>query len=275
MKQIFIQGLLLAILALGLNHQALAHVSYTDITNLGSAGLTDSSYTTYGWNQGQIQPGPSVPAENVATALNPPYYAGALATTDDLVWYSFSLTSAEDITLKITNAGIPAASNPLATIGFSLYSGTFVNQSFDVTGVNGYTTVTPDTPASQNTAGVTPDERGLVNTAGSFSLTTASGTLATKMANERTINYITSTTDGGTGTAQLVNYLLGPGTYSVLAGGNSAWNIDQDGVANSSATVTFSAVPVSAVPVPAAFWLMGSALAGFGFFGQRKHRLAA
>ncbi|MDD2658557.1 MAG: hypothetical protein PHY54_02610 [Methylococcales bacterium] len=275
MKQIFIQGLLPAILALGLNHQALAHVDYTDITNLGSTGFTASGYTTYGWNQGQIQPGPSVPANNLDTAVAPPYFAGALASTDDVVWYKFTLTSPEDITLKITNSGIAAANNPLAAIGFSLYSGTVVSQSFDVTGINGYTTVTPNTPASQNTAGVYPDERGLVNTAGSFSLTTAAGTIAQRIANERTLNFITSATDGGTGTAQLVNYLLGPGDYSVVAGGNSAWNVDQEGLANSTATVMFSAVPVSAVPVPAAFWLMGSALAGFGFFGQRKHRLAA
>lgn len=274
MKQIFIKGLLLAILALGLNHQALAHVDYTDI-NGASAGITKSGYTTFGWNQGQIQPGPSVPASNLDTALNPPYYPGALATTDDVLWYKFTLTSPEEITLKFTNANIPAANNPLASLGFSLYSGLVVTQSYDVTGIDGYTTVNPNTPANLNTAGVYPDERGLVNTAASFSLTTASGTLAQRVANERTLNFITSATDGGTGTAQLVNYLLGPGDYSVVAGGNSAWSAAQEGFADSSATIMFSAVPVSAVPVPAAFWLMGSALAGFGFFGQRKHRLAA
>ena len=47
----------------------------------------------------------------------------------------------------------------------------------------------------------------------------------------------------------------------------------------SSDTMNFSVsgntITVSAVPVPAAVWLFGSALAGFGVFGRKKNGLTA
>jgi len=237
-------GLSAAILALGVNQQALAHVTYTNITNAGT--FLETGLTTYGWNQGQIQPSANPPAQ------------GALASTDDVNWYSFTLSQASDITLSISTVGIASSLNPLTSIGFSLYSNTFVSQSYDITPVPGLTTG--------------PGERGLVNTAASFTLTTASANVAYDISNERTISFITSQT--GTDTAALVNYLLGPGTYSVIAGGNDAYSLTQDGLANYTANVSFSAT-AAPVPVPAAFWLMGSVLAGLRLFGGRKNTLTA
>lgn len=90
----------------------------------------------------------------------------------------------------------------------------------------------------------------------------------------------------GTGES-LTLFNLAPGDYFIAAGGEAASTTLANGggtctayVANGCTaaalahfygTVTFSAVPVSAVPVPAAVWLFGSALAGMGFFGRRRN----
>jgi len=249
MKQIVIRGSLLAILALGVNHQALAHVGYTDFSGLAGGTETAYTFTNYGWNQGQVQLSANAPQ-------------GAKATTDDVGWYGFTLTEASDITLKFTNAGIVAGDAPLTALGFSLYSGQLWNNAYDITKLPDYSTAPGD------------GQRGLVNTAASFGMTTE-GNIANATAHIRNLTFLTSASDGGTGTASLVNYLLGPGTYSVIAGGNSLFTDLEDANAAWAGKISYSAVAPSAVPVPAAFWLMGSALAGFRFFGQRKNRLAA
>lgn len=242
MKQIFKRGMLLTFLGLGFNQSALAHVNYGNINAIGSAGIFDT-FTSYGWGQGQIQPGTNVPPQ------------GSLATTDDVNWYSFTLTQTSEITLKLTSSAL--AGTALAAPAFSIYSGLFVKSSYDVN---------PIIP-------LLSDERGLVNTAGSFALTTDSITLTQAQANLRTINFITSATGSGNGTAELVNYVLGPGSYSVIAGGNSPYTLNDDGYTNYGAVISYAAV--SAVPVPGAFGLMSSALAVFGFFGRRKYKIAA
>jgi len=228
MKPLFIRGLLLASLTLGVNQQALAHVHYTDITNLGAAGY-DDSFVSYGWQQGTTP---------------------ALATTDDVNWYSFTLTRASNISLSL--AKLPAEG--LTAPAFSLYGGLFVDQSYDVN---------PIIP-------LLPGQKGLVNTAASFSMTTDTNTLSIDTANVRKINFITSATDGGTGTAQLVNFNLGPGDYSVIAGGNSPYNVADDGLSIYAAKISFAASPVSSVPLPAGVWLFGSGLMGLLYSAKRK-----
>ncbi len=228
MKQFFIRGLLLAFLALGVNQQALAHVNYTDITALGSAGL-DSSFTSYGWQQGTTP---------------------ELATTDDVNWYSFTLSQASTVSLSL----VKDLFDGLAAPAFSLYSGVFVEDSYDVN---------PIIPLQ-------PGQTGLVNTAASFSMTTTSGNLALDQHNVRTLNFITSATDGGTGTALLVNFLLGPGSYSVIAGGNIPFTTADEGLSIYAAKVSFAATQVSAVPLPAGIWLFGSGLMGLLFSVKRK-----
>ena len=110
-------------------------------------------------------------------------------------------------------------------------------------------------------------QRGLVNTLGSFALTTDDSNAA---INVRTINYINSTTDAGTGIA-LLTAILQPGDYTIIAGGNNPWDPVNDNRANYNAQINFSS---SAVPVPSAVWLMGSVLAGFRLLGRRINRLA-
>ena len=238
MQQIFLRALLIAFLALGLNQTALAHVSYYDIsTSSAASGGYQDTFTTFGWAQGQIQP----------SSTSAP--GGALATTDDVNWYSFSLSQTSNVTITLQGfqdiAGDPALLNP----AFSLYSGQFVDQSFDVN---------PIIPLA-------PNERGLVNTAQSFTLTTDDANAA---ANLRTVDFLSSATAIGTGTAELVNFLLGPGDYTVIAGGNSP--LANDNGTTPSGIITFDASPV---PLPGAFWLMSSAFAGLGLFGRRKNSI--
>lgn len=228
MKQLFIRGLLLAILALGVNQQALAHVNYTDITTLGPAGL-DGSFVSYGWQQGATP---------------------ALATTDDVNWYSFTLSQASTVSLSL----VKDVFDGLAAPAFSLYSGLFVEDSYDVN---------PVIPLQ-------PGQNGLVNTAATFSMTTTSGNLTLDQQNVRTLNFIISAIDGSTGTAQLVNYILGPGSYSVIASGNSPYAAEDDGLSIYAAKISFAATPVSAVPLPAGVWLFGSGLIGLLYSAKRK-----
>jgi len=227
MKQLFKWGLLLAILTLGVNQQALAHVNYTDITSLGPAGL-GSSFVSYGWQQGTTP---------------------ELTTTDDVNWYSFTLTKESTVSLSL----VKDINGGLAAPAFSLYSGLFVEDSYDVNPIYLF---------------VVDHQRGLVNTAASFSMTTAGNTPeGTPEQNKRTINFITSATDGGTGTAQLVNFNLGPGDYSVIAGGNSLWTEADDGQSKYGAKISFATSPV---PLPAGVWLFGSGLTGLLFAAKRK-----
>ncbi len=217
--------MLLAILTLSVSQQTLAHVNYTDITTLGPAGL-ESSFVSYGWQQGTTP---------------------ALATTDDVNWYSFTLTKESTVSLSLVKDLIEG----LAAPAFSLYSGLFVEDSYDVN---------PVIP-------LLPGQTGLVNTAATFSMTTTSGNLALDQKNLRTLNFITSATDGGTGTAQLVNFLLGPGDYSIIAGGNSPYTAADDGLSIYGAKISFATSPV---PLPAGVWLFGSGLMGLLLSAKRK-----
>lgn len=235
MKQLFMRGFLLALLGLGATQQAYAHVAYTDITNVGAAGLNDA-FNSYGWAQGQVQPVSSAPQ-------------GALATTDDVNWYSFSLTAAAEITLTLTS--VNDGTNPaLAAPAFSLYSGVLVTDAWD-------DSIYAPLPAGQ---------RGAVNTAQSFGMTLQTDSTG---ADWRVIDFLGSATDGGTGTAQLARVLLGPGDYTVIAGGNTPYVADE-------AFPAFQAnIALTAVPLPGAFWLMSAAMAGLGFIGRGKNRFVA
>ncbi len=168
-------------------------------------------------------------------------------------WYSFTLTQTSDISLSLSSTDLGDPSQPaLLAPAFSLYSGQFVTNSFDTN---------PIYPLASG-------QRGLVNTAASFSLTTQPQD-GDPVANERTVNFITSASvsPGVAGTASIVNLLLGPGNYTIIAGGNNAYTAAQDGNNVYGATFSFSA---AAVPVPGAFWLMASALGGLTLAGRRK-----
>ena len=235
MKRFLMCGLLLGYLLMGVNQTAQAHVQYTDINSVVAIGGYDT-FTNYGWQQGNAFP---------------------YATTDDVNWYSFSLSQPSLVSLSLSSTDIGNVAQPaLLAPAFSLYDGQFVTNSFDTN---------PIYPLADG-------QRGLVNTAGSFSMTTQPQD-GDPVANERTVNFITSASvnPGETGTAAIVNLLLAPGDYTIIASGNNAYTAAEDGNNVYGATFSFS---TTAVPAPGAFWLMSSAVAGFGLFGRRKNRIA-
>lgn len=61
--------------------------------------------------------------------------------------------------------------------------------------------------------------------------------------------------------------LLAPGYYSLWIGGNFANVANADGSHGKNYALSISAAPV---PVPASFWLFGSALAGAGVIGRKR-----
>jgi hypothetical protein len=73
-------------------------------------------------------------------------------------------------------------------------------------------------------------------------------------------------TESGIG-AEVVSrqWVLGPGLYSLAFGGNPSFDLGQTGQHQFSATLT-----TSPVPVPAAFWLFGSGIAGMVGLARRR-----
>lgn len=76
-------------------------------------------------------------------------------------------------------------------------------------------------------------------------------------------------TDSGTGLETVSKqWVLGPGLYSLVYGGNPSFALGQTGFQGFAATLT-----TAPVPVPAAVWLFGSGLAGL--VGLARRRMAA
>ena len=84
----------------------------------------------------------------------------------------------------------------------------------------------------------------------------------------RTVNYLTSATDGGTGVADLVNYHLAAGDYTIIAGGNNVLNSTNE----AAGAIYGATISLTSVPVPGALWLMGSALASLRLVSRRQKR---
>lgn len=82
------------------------------------------------------------------------------------------------------------------------------------------------------------------------------------------VGHDSTTTDGGSVTHVFNN--LAAGKYLLWIGGNGATNSNEFYKAN----LSVAAVP-AAVPVPAAVWLFGSALAGMGIIGRRRDKPVA
>lgn len=73
-------------------------------------------------------------------------------------------------------------------------------------------------------------------------------------------------TSSGTGVeAVSKQWVLGPGLYTLIYGGNPSFALGQTGVHDFSATLS-----TSPVPVPAALWLFGSGLAGMAGLARRR-----
>lgn len=81
----------------------------------------------------------------------------------------------------------------------------------------------------------------------------------------------------GHGWAELFLNNLSAGNYILAVGGNcdNLVNCGNSGATAGSWSAGKLALTVTAVPVPGAVWLMGSALASLGIFGRRRHKTVA
>ena len=95
----------------------------------------------------------------------------------------------------------------------------------------------------------------------------------------------TVTVDFNNGSADLVTGLLPAGQYVLAVGGSYACNTGVSFVTDATSACPTTPIlagtsntynlTINAVPIPAAVWLMGSALAGLGVTGRRKGKTTA
>ena len=172
---------------------------------------------------------------------------GSFGWQHNSFWYSFKVASAGNVDIKLTTpvGGI----NPAFSVWKATNPGT--GHQYNQVGVTSY--FLPDGQTSfvgYANAGPT----GWTNGAG---LPIGSGSGGTV-----TVNAANSTTAG---LAELVLNSPAADTY-LLAVGGSCHSVN---CPNSNSNYTL-AVSQTAVPIPAAVWLFGSALAGLGVFGRRR-----
>lgn len=229
-------------LGLLLGSQAYAHVGYRNLDNLNpfvaSVGYDD------GWYQG-TQP--------------------TLADSHTVRWYSFTLEQDSFVNISVENAGIGTYTTynssgvdtgntfPVLAdldVGFSLYKGLVPASAYEGANIDGE----PVWPVADG-------NNGLFNAVGDTTMGNNSGVV-------NTIEFITAVNDYGLGaTESLSDFFLLAGVYSLVVGGAAA-----DGV-GAGAYGVIASLSVQPVPVPAAVWLMGSALVGL--IGMRKRAIAA
>ena len=275
-------------LLLGMWEPAVAHVSFSnagtfDGTNTLTYSNTLTQYKAHGWVDG------------TDADLGDSHQIGGLSAR----WYRFTLNQPGlvDISLVQNTAGLDPA--------FTLYRGAFLAGAHDdATGGDDPLEGDPLQPVDpitfqplQNVTDADPSGlylkhsgyRDTVNNTyegqfdafGSWSMGNAS-------LQHSTVEYVlavsgTSDSDpsrgltwGGNGNhntaagtgESLLQYYLPAGTYSV-AGGGEACNNGTAACTGGFYSATFS-LTVQPVPLPAAFWLMGSALTGLSILGRRK-----
>lgn len=270
-------------LLLGDLEPAVAHVSFD---NAGTFNGTDTltytqtrtQYKAHGWVDG------------TDADLGDSHQIGGLSAR----WYRFTLSQPGlvDISLIQNTAGFDPA--------FSLYRGAFPLSAHDDTVTDPKNPVDPNTFLRIQSA-IDADPSGqylkhsgyrdTVNNTyeGQFDAF-GNWSMANDATDHVTLEYVlavsgTSDSDpsrgltwggnGNHGTAvgtgeSLLQYYLPAGTYSV-AGGGEACNDGTTACTGGFYSATFS-LTVQPVPLPAAFWLMGSALGSLGLLAGRKKR---
>lgn len=261
---------------------AMAHVSFT---NAGTFNGTDlnfsnalSQYKAFGWVDG------------TDADLGDSHQVGGLSAR----WYRFTLNQPGlvDISLIQGTAGLDPA--------FTLYRGAFLNGAHDDSTIDQLNPVDPITflpiqsvtdadPSGQylKHSGyrdtVNNTYEGQFDAFGSWSM----GNAADLPSGVEYVLAVSGTSDsdpsrgltwGGNGNhdtavgtgESLLQYFLPAGTYSIAAGGEGC-NDASAACRGPFHSATFS-LHVQPVPLPAAFWLMGSALGSLGLVARRRKR---
>lgn len=251
-----------ALTGLVLGNQAEAHVGYRNIDLLNP--FLASVTSDHGWAEGAD---------------------GTWSDSHHLRWYRFSLASDADVEIRVSNAGpgthpgynasgvqsvingVPSTFTSVGDIdpAFSLYRGllatppapaVYENAVWDHDGDSN----TPKVPTYSVADHAPAGSDGLFNALGDVTLGNDAGQIFT-------IQWLAAVNDhAGTAPETLLIHLAA-GDYSLAVGG---------GDANGTNVGTFAVTAqVSHVPIPAAVWLFGSALAGVSVFGRRAKAHAA
>jgi hypothetical protein len=272
-----------SILLMGSPESAVAHVSFDNAGTFNGADTltytnTRTQYKAHGWVDG------------TDADLGDSHQIGGLSAR----WYRFTLSQPGlvDISLIQNTAGLDPA--------FSLYRGAFPLSAHDDTVTD------PLNPADPNTflpiqSAIDADPSGQYLKHSGYRDTVhqtyegqfdafGNWSMANDATEHVTLEYVyavsgTSDSDpsrgltwGGNGNhstavgtgESLLQYYLPAGTYSV-AGGGEACNTGTTACTGGFYSATFS-LNVQPVPLPAAFWLMGSALGSLGLLAGRKKR---
>jgi hypothetical protein len=163
----------------------------------------------------------------------------------------FHLNAASDVTITVAADGSPLSP------GFSVWQGW------------------------DTSAGSSRHQTWLINGAPKLSAG-ASGVLGSSLGTFEGTAY--TSTSGGSATLTLTN--LAAGDYTLILGGfsdktctgsagSSCTFVGGQGGTNAKYQVSFSTAAAAPVPIPAAVWLFGSALAGLGVIGRRKDQVMA
>lgn len=270
-------------LLLGMWEPAVAHVSFSnagtfDGTNTLTYSNTLTQYKAHGWVDG------------TDADLGDSHQIGGLSAR----WYRFTLNQPGLVDLSVIQgtAGLDPA--------FTLYRGAFNLSAHDDTVTDPRNPVDPNTflpiqsAIDADPSGQYLKHSGYRDTAnntyeGQFDAF-GSWSMANDATQHATVEYVlavsgTSDSDpvrsltwGGNGNhdtavgtgESLLQYYLPAGTYSVAIGGERC----NDGTAacqSPTYSATFS-LNVQPVPLPAAFWLMGSALGSLGLIARRRKK---
>jgi hypothetical protein len=271
-------------LLLGALQPALAHVSFSnagtfDGTNALTYSNTLTGYKAFGWVDG------------TDADLGDSHQIGGLSAR----WYRFTLTQPGLVDLSViqNTAGLDPA--------FTLYRGALNLSAHDDTVTDPLNPVDPNTflpiqsvvdadPSGQylKHSGyrdtVNQTYEGQFDAFGNWSMAND----ATQIATVEYVLAVSGTSDadpsrsltwGGNGNhdtavgtgESLLQYFLPAGTYSVAAAGERC-NDAGAGCRSPLYSATFS-LNVQPVPLPAAFWLMGSALGSLGLMARRRTRM--
>ena len=283
MKKSFAPLPLVVALAFGLAQPAQAHVSFVNFgTDGGATGTVSSTLTqfkAFGWIDG------------TDADLGDSHQIGGASAK----WYRFTLTQAANVDISFIQnaAGLDPA--------FTLYRGVFNLQAHDDTTLDPLNPVDANfnpvaSPTDSDPSGLYLKHSGYRDTLhqvyeGQFDAF-GDWSMGDQSDVESKVNYVlavsgTSDSDpsrgltwGGNGNhdtavgtgESLLNYFLPAGTYSIAASGEACNDASTACRSpNYSATVSLT---VHAVPLPAAVWLMGSALGGLSLIRRRPRKHA-
>jgi hypothetical protein len=197
----------------------------------------------------------------------PPHNVGWNHTSD---FFTFTISSPTDVVISMTSnaGGLNSAFSVWSTAGGYTAHGDGSNHSYDQLSAGFESTFMTSTAVGQGSGALNDKVTGWVGYANSGpGFTAGHGSVVYGGSPGASVtggNAINGTTQGN---ASLTLIGLAAGQYLIGLGGSCY----TDGAATGCGTgVANYTVAVSAVPIPAAVWLLGSALVGMGVIGRRK-----